>query len=229
MNKRFLMTAAVAWALCMSGCATRTKMAFENDAERLTEKSRPVFLMTATIKNEYKQSFQPRLAVVHVEKSNAKDAADHLNFTMDDKARDEPDTLPKGNNYLLRMQLEPGSYEIVGMTSIASSFPIHGFYFAPMHSLLTAGESGVFYLGHVDATVRERQGSEFKAGSTLPLIDQAIAGASGGTFDIDISDRFDVDEPAFRAKFAALAGIEIKKAVLPPFDRAVAQKWWEAH
>ena len=44
------------------------------------------------------------------------------------------------------------------------------------------------------ATVRERTGNEFKAGPSLPLIDQAIAGASGGIFDVDISDRWDTDE-----------------------------------
>jgi hypothetical protein len=127
------------------------------------------------------------------------------------------------------MELEAGRYEIRGLTRLARSFPINSFFFAPLHSSLESKESGVFYLGHVTATVRERQGTEFKAGPTLPLIDQAVSGASGGTFDITISDEFATDEAVFRSKFPALAGVTIKKAILPPFDRANAQKWWEAN
>jgi len=229
MKSRLLACFAVSAALLLSACATKTKMAFENDTDRLTEKSKPVFLMTATIKNTYKTSFQPKLLVVNIEKPGAKDAADRINFTMDDKARQETDSAETGNTYLLRMELEAGRYEIRGLTSLARSFPINSFFFAPLHSPLESKESGVFYLGHVTATVRERQGTEFKAGPTLPLIDQAVSGASGGTFDITISDEFATDEAVFRSKFPALTGVTIKKAILPPFDRANAQKWWEAN
>ena len=229
MKTRFLAIATLTFALALTGCATRTKMAFQDDADRLTEKSKPVFLMTATIKNTYKTSFQPRLIIVHVEKPGAKEAADRLNFTMDDKAKNETDSADTGNSYLLRLELDPGRYEILGLSSQARSFPIIGFFFAPMHSDVEVKGGGVFYLGHVTATVRERQGNEFKAGPSIPLIDQAIAGASGGTFDIAITDELAVDEPAFRAKFPALAGVTITKAILPAFDRAKAQQWWELH
>lgn len=204
-------------------------MAFESDEERLTESSKPVFLMTATLKNAYRTSFQPKLIVVNVEKEDAKDAADRLNFTMDEKAKNESDNPEVGSTYFLRMKLDPGRYEIRGLTSLGRSFPINGFFFAPMHAPFESSRPGVFYLGHVTATVRERQGNEFKAGPSIPLLDQAIAGASGGTFDIEILDRLSTDETTFRSKFPALQGTEIKKSILPPFDREVAQKWWEAN
>lgn len=229
MNKRAIGCFLFTIAVLVSGCATRTKMAFENDEERLTASSKPVFLMTATLKNTYRTSFQPKLIVVHVEKPNAKEAADRLNFTMDQKAKSETDTPAVGSTYFLRMQLDPGQYEIRGLTSLGRSFPVNGFFFAPLHSPVQAGRPGVFYLGHVTATVRERHGDEFKAGPSLPLIDQAIAGASGGTFDVEISDRFSTDEAQFRSRFPALRNVEIKKAILPPFNRAGAQRWWETH
>lgn len=185
--------------------------------------------MTATIKNTYRPSFQPRLLVVHLEKPGAKEAADRLNFVMDDKAKNETDSAETGNSYLLRLELEPGRYEIRGLTSVVRSFPINGSFFAPMHSALESKEAGVFYLGHVSATVRERQGNEFKAGPVIPLIDQAVAGASGGTFDVEITDQFATDEAVFRSKFPALAGARITKAILPSFDRDKAQQWWESH
>jgi hypothetical protein len=228
MNRLFAFV-AIFFVLVLSGCATRLPMAFEDDLDRITEKSKPVFLMTATLKNTYKTSFQPRLLVVNVEKPDAKDASDRLNFKIDDKAKDETDSANTGNSYLLRLELDAGRYDIVGLTSLASSFPINGFFFAPLHSSIEVKEPSVFYLGHVNATVRERQGNEFKAGPSIPLIDQAIAGASGGTFDIEITDNFVVDEALFRSKFPALVGVTIKKAILPAFDRAKAQQWWEIH
>lgn len=229
MKNRLVAFAAILLVAVLSGCATPTKMAFQDDAERLTEKSKPVFLMTATIKNSYRTSFQPRLLVVNVEKPDAKEAADRLNFTMDDKAKNETDSAITGNNYLLRLELNPGHYEIRGLTSLARSFPINGFFFTPLHSPLEVKESGVYYLGHINATVRERQDNEFKAGPSIPLIDQAVAGASTGTFDVEITDDFAADEAVFRSKFPALATASIQKAILPAFDRAKAQQWWDAH
>jgi hypothetical protein len=229
MKNRRLIFGALSLVFVLAGCATRTQMPFQNDSDRLTEKSKPVYLMTATVKNTYRTSFQPRVIVVHIERPGAKEAADRLNFVIDDKAKNETDSAATGNSYLLRLELEPGSYELRGLTSLARSFPINGFFFVPMHSALESKEPGVFYLGHVSATVRERQGNEFKAGPVIPLIDQAIAGASGGTFDVEITDQFATDEALFRSKFPALATAKITKAILPSFDRQKAQQWWESH
>jgi hypothetical protein len=229
MMNRLAAALLLAWTLLLTGCGTQLKMALRDDEEKLTPVSKPVYLMTATLKNNYRTSFQPELFTVHVERSGGKESSDKLNFTVDGRAKQESDSPKVGNSYFLRMQLDPGRYEIRGLSSMGRSFPIIGFYFTPLHLPLETGTSGVFYLGHVTATIRERQGSEFKAGATLPLIDQAIAGASGGSFDVEISDRLATDEAAFRSQFPALAGVEIKRAILPPFDRAKAQQWWEAH
>jgi hypothetical protein len=214
--------------LLVTGCATRTKMAFEDESEKLTATSNPVFLMTTTIKNTYK-NYQPKLLVVNVEKSGAKEAADRLNYTMDDKAKIETDYADAGNTYLLRFQLAPGDYDLVGMLSLARSFPIQGTFFTPLHATIKAAAPGVYYLGHATATVRERKDNEFKAGPSIPLLDQALSGAAGGTFDVDFSDQWDAFEKTFRAKFKALEGVDVKKAILPAFNREKAQKWWETH
>jgi hypothetical protein len=219
----------VSLSALLAGCATPTPMAFKNDADRLTEKSKPVYLMTANIKNSYRTSFQPKLLVVNVERAGAKEAADRINFTMDDKARRESGSPTEGNSYLLRMELEPGAYEIRGLTSQTFTFPIIGSFFTPVHSSLQVAGPGVYYLGRVTASVRERQGNEFRAGPPIPLIDQAVAGASGGTFDVSITDEWTADEALFRSKFPALKDVAVTKAVLPGFDRAKAQRWWEEH
>ena len=159
-------------------------------------------------KNDYKPSYQPRLLVVNVEKPGAKEAADRLNFTMDDKAKVEGGPADAGHSYLVRLALAPGRYEIRGLTALAQVFPFNGHFFAPLHSSIEIKGPGVYYLGRVNATVRERKGEEFKAGASVPLIDQAIVGASGGTFDVEIRDDFATDEGVFRAKFPALTGVK---------------------
>ena len=83
----------------------------------------------------------------------------------------------------------------------------------------------VYYLVHVTATVRERQGSEFRPGPMIPLLKQAIAGFSGGTFDVEISDRWDADQAEFRAKFPAFQTTKVQNAILAPFDRIKATKF----
>ena len=59
------------------------------------------------------------------------------------------------------------------------------------------------------------------------MIDQAVSGASTGTFHIDIKDAFDADIKAFREAFPVLKGMPIHKALLPPWDRSKAQSAWE--
>ena len=204
-------------------------MALSNDSDVASNTGKPIYLMTATLRNNYHTSFQPKLLVVNVEKLAAQNSADRSNFTMDDKAKNESDSPIVGSTYLLRMELDQGEYVIQGLSSTSRSFPIIGFYFAPMHETLKSVGQGVFYIGHVEATIRERQGNEFKAGPSVPLIDQAIAGASGGTFDIEISDQWDKDGPQFLAKFPTLSAVTVQKDILPPFDRTKAQQWCEAH
>lgn len=217
-------------AATLGACATPTKMAYSSDSRTPVKPSDAVFLMTATLKNTYHPSFEPRLLVVNVEKGGAQSKADRLNFTLDDKARfKEADSHEDGNTYLLRLQLPPGQYVIRGLTCLSPHFPIMGSFFAPLHETLDASAPGVFYLGHVEAIVRERNGSEFKAGPSIPLIDQAVAGASGGTFEVEVSDRWDTEESVFRSTFPQLGATPVHKAILKPFDRAYAQDWWEKH
>lgn len=115
---------------------------------------------------------------------------------------------------------------ISSLSSTAVRIYSTGIFVAPLHSELEAKGPGVFYLGHVNATVRERKEGEFRAGSITPLLDQALVGASDGTFDVEITDKWAVDEAAFRSRFPSLKGVTIEKAVLPPFDRAKAQQRW---
>jgi hypothetical protein len=227
-TSRLLSLLLLTSTLLVTGCATRTKMAFEDESEKLTATSNPVFLMTTTVKNAYK-NYQPKIFVAKLEKPGAKDADDRLNFLIDNAAKIESDNDKNGNTYLLRFQLPPGEYDFVHMAGFATSFPIRGTFIVPLHATIKSTTPGVYYLGHAEAIVRERVGNEFKAGPSIPLLDQVISGASGGTFDVTYSDQWDAYEKTFRAKFKALEGVEVKKVILPPFNREKAQAWWETH
>ena len=222
-----LLAAGCAWLL--SGCATPTKLAFAADPKTPPKPDEQIFLMTANFRNIYHTSHQMNLLVVHVQKPGATEKKDRINFTMDKSAKAETGSAELGNSYYLSMKLPPGNYVIEGFTCLSRSFPTQTFFFAPLHTELNVAGPGVFYLGHVDARVRERQDNEFKAGPSVPLIDQAVGGASGGTFDIELSDQWDADREMFVSRFPALTDVAVVKAVLPPFDRARAQEWWEKH
>ena len=231
MRKGFTCLCAAIATLNLAGCLTATRMPLHESTEKIDDAGGPLLLMTATIRNDYRPSFQPKLLLVHVEKTTAKPRDNSregkINFAVDDLAG-----LPTANSgpgdYLLRLRLPEGPYRICGMTSRIKAFPFIGTFFAPLQVTHSVQGSGVFYLGHVTAIVRERQGEEFRAGSVMPYVDQATTGAAGGTFDITISDRFEDDAKAFRERFPQLAGVEIQRTIMAPFDRAAVQKWWLA-
>ena len=144
MKSRFLASALICCAIVLSACATPKKMAFHEETDRSADQAQPVFLMTVTLKNSYKTSYQPKLLVVHVEKEGAKDSSERIDFTIDDKAKQETDSADRGNSYLLRLELDPGLYQIVGFTSLAGSFPIRGIFFAPLLAPLESNGVGVY-------------------------------------------------------------------------------------
>lgn len=219
---RVFSAALVAATLLLTGCAGPAKMPFSDETNSSIQPDKAIFLMTATIKNIHKPSHQPVVSIVSVEKGTLEKSSGNVSFKVDKKGTE-------GSTYLVRMELERGEYVMRGIFGMSSSFPIHGFFFAPVHASIVSNEPGIYYLGHVDASVRARQPGDFKAGSMIPLIDQAVAGASTGTFDVVISDRWATDEARFKNKFPVLKDAQIKMAILPPFDRAFAQKYWEVN
>ncbi len=211
------------------GCTAPSKMAFHDDSVSPESIKNPIFLMTATLRNDYKTSHQPKLLAVNLEKAVEKGRGERIIFNIDEKSKQESDDPAIGNKYLLRMELESGEYVVRGLTSMSSSFIIRGFFFTPIHEMIKSSEPGIYYLGNIHAVIRERSGKEFKAGPSIPLLDQALIGASGGTYDIKITDQWDIDGPEFKKTFPFLGEVDVKKRILSEFNRERAQKWWEDH
>jgi hypothetical protein len=102
-------------------------------------------------------------------------------------------------------------------------------FFTPLHETVEIKPNTIVYLGHIDATVIERKDGELRAGPVIPLVDQAVTGFSGGTWDISVSDQFDNDVTAFKKDFPALSNASIERDVLPAWDKQKATEWWAAH
>jgi len=226
MKRLLLLLISIAASIGLFGCAAPTNMAFKSDSDKLSEKVMPIYLLSVTLKNSYKPNYQPVLKNVFLTRPSSTGKLDVIRFPMDDRGVIESDTPDVPTRYLVRLELEPGSYQVQRLHSLAGRFPVSGFFNTPVTSSISASEPGIFYLGNIDANVRERQGDEFRAGPVIPLIDQAVTGASGGTFDVAISDQFATDEALFRKTFTQLKDAPIRKSILPPFDRAKAQKDW---
>ena len=227
MSKRFLAIAATAISLFLGGCGT-TKMPFADDAGAAVASDKPVYLMTATLRNDYKPAYQPKVMDLIIEKKGSKETGDIFFVRTDAKSKVEDDTAEKGNSYFMRMELENGDYVFKSMNGFSLGFMVAGAFSVPMNSpLKSSGVGGVYYLGHVQAVVRESKPGEFKAGPPAPNISQIPTGYGNGTFDVEISDQSDKDIPAFQSKFPALKNVTIQKAILPSFDRALAQKIWD--
>lgn len=206
MFNRVIVVIAAALVMLLSGCASNTKMAFSNDTDVISKSGKPIFLMSVTLKNSYK-NFQPKLSVVTVDRAVQVDGNPGYDFGIDDKAKNEIDTAEAGNSYLLRMELENGEYVIRGLTSGKFAVLVYTTFYTPLNLNLKSAGTGVFYVGHIDATVRERKENEFRAGPLAPLLDQAVGGASGGTFDVVVSDQWDSDKQKFTSKFPLLNAV----------------------
>jgi len=213
-------------ALLLGGCASSPKMAFLENPQTELDAGKSIYLLSIDLSNQYKTAYQPKLNYVSLENT---DTEKFTNYVLGPEAKTESEDPQVGNQYLAHFSLEPGNYVLRHLVSVNSAFLIYGSFMTPVHAEIEVNAPGIYYLGNVNGSVRQRQGSEFKAGSSIPLIDQATVGASGGSFDVEISDRWIDDQPAFIATYPNLKDADIKMAVMPPFDRARAQKYWEDH
>jgi hypothetical protein len=68
--------------------------------------------------------------------------------------------------------------------------------------------------------MRERKNdNETRAGNITPLIDQAVVGASSGTYDVVAEDKFEEDMKLYRSEYPALQKVKVEKSVLPQWIR----------
>ena len=211
----------------LPGCATVSKMSPKKTESALDTSRQSVLLASLTIENRHHESFRPNPIVVMLQRNGGQQASDRLNYQFDNDAAIDSDS--PARHYLIRIPIEPGRYQLVGINGAAGVFPIHGVFFLPLHYDIEVKPGAVEYLGHIDAAVVDRKDGELRAGPLLPLIDQAAAGFSGGTWTVTVSDSAPHDVEEFKAAFPALARTPIEDDALPPWDKAKETMRWQAN
>ncbi|HEY1725299.1 MAG TPA: hypothetical protein VGF89_07745 [Steroidobacteraceae bacterium] len=217
--------AAAACAVVATGCATVNHMALDKSTKSIDTSSKSVVLLTLDIYRRDKSHFSLQPFVVQFEKPGASSKADRQNFVLgkqDAVSSDDGHTL-----YLVRAALAPGRYRLMGVVGRSMVFPIIGTFEVPLLLDFDLAPGTVSYRGRVTAMLRPREENEFRAGPMIPLIDQAAAGLSTGTWEVTVEDLSDQDLPRFTTLYPVLASVTIAPAVLPPFDRQAAQRWWQ--
>jgi hypothetical protein len=226
MRRLFVRLALMAGLIALTGCASVPFMPLaESNAN--ADATPPLYLMTVEVKNTFKESWQPKILNITLAKTVEGGKIETRVYRMDDKGVVPASTAGGTTKYLVRLRADDSFRFVVGMNAMASSFPFHGFYYVPLNATLEDDAPGVYYLGSVQATIRERKDNEFRAGPVIPLIDQAVTGASTGTFDITIADEYEKDLQLFKTAFPVLTGATVTKKLLPPWDRSKAQLAWE--
>ncbi|GAA6142624.1 hypothetical protein [Hydrogenophaga sp. 5NK40-0174] len=226
MNRLFRLGAllTVAASALLAGCATRLPMALSEG--KAPKEDKVTVLMHVSLANNYKTRYQPKLIVAHFEVPNADSKEQRFNFQPDEAATQIPpetdDEKVMPHQYFLSMELDPGEYLFGGMSSMAQAFPFIGHFHTPIMQTLSFKSPGVFYIGHVNAAVRERKDDEPRAGGVIPVLDQAVTGASGGAFDVEVSDDWDTVRNKFVMVYPSLEKAEVQKQILPAWDRKQA-------
>lgn len=226
MLTRLIAAASLAIALLFTGCASHHGMA-TLDAKTAAKPTKAVYLLTVTLKNSFVPAYQPKLVSLKLQKLVQSEYPVIQIHEVDFLGKNETLSPATGNSYLVRLELEPGEYRILGLTSIGQSMFITSPYFTPLLSSISVREPGFFYLGHIEGVIRERKGDEFHAGGILPTQEQRLTGGFGGTWDVMITNQWAEDQGKYQTRFPAIAQASVQPTVLAPYNRNAAQAWWD--
>jgi hypothetical protein len=196
-----------------TGCATVKPMALSKEAIAL-EPQQALAIATVNVANVYKTGSQPHVKSVLVKTTGEK--SETLAFQVVAPFRASELETNQFEEILVSMALAPGAYELTGVQVAAGSFIMPGNGMVPLNAPFQIAPGKSVYLGRIEAVRRERKGDEPRAGPVIPLIDQAVTGFSGGTFDVRVVDRYDQDLLLMRNEFPPLRNLAVEKQLVRP-------------
>jgi len=163
-----------------------------------------------TVKNENKSNHQPDL-IAMITKIGGED----VSFTKPTllSASNE-----RGKDYIFSMSSVPGEIELNNVRFMKNAVLVIGSAEFNLNKKVTIPPNQIIYIGNITATIVPRKGDEPRAGSVIPIIDQAVMGFSTGTFEIDIKDNYNEDIAVLKKEFPYLADKTINKMVLPQWE-----------
>ena len=211
--------------VAFGGCANIQPMALKTGQDRLDTAMHSVVLLTLEVQRNDGSRYQPipSLVLVSQRETGPREQAQLYRFTKKyDAAEVEGHAV-----YYISIALPEGPYRIDGISGIAAAFPFVGKFYVPVLAEFEVASNSVTYLGHLDATLRERREGEFRAGPVIPLIDQAATGMIGHTWEVTIDNRYEADMAVFRERIPVFGNLSVQDAALPPWDRSAAQRLWD--
>jgi len=206
--KKVVVLSILAVFMVMSGCASIKNAPLSNNVSAIDTTNESIGFMTVKISNNKNTSYQPEIkhAFIWDEKNGAADR-ERYSFKVNEAYKSVDDEF---NEYVISFQLKPGDYVIRELFAQSGLFPFIGTFAVPLYSNISVPANKTIYLGHVDANVVDREDdSLLRAGPVIPLIDQAMTGASGGTFVINIEDRFESDTKLIQDMYSYMSGVTI--------------------
>jgi hypothetical protein len=208
----------MAGALALSACVSTKPMALSSTTQKIDVSQESVALMTVRLGNTYKLGRQPHFKYVQVRRDDG--SGEDLNYEIAEILAQSEDEANQFEEAALSLPLRPGKYQLRFIWVNSPSLLAPGNGQVPIYSRFEVKPGQIVYLGRAETTRRERKSDdELRAGSVIPLIDQAVSGFSGGTFDVAIRDSYDEDLVKLRKLYPALEGAEIAKAVLPAWRK----------
>lgn len=207
-----------------SGCATVNKMALNEEQKELDLSERSIVILSFRMENKHKPSFQPTPRVIYFEEPNAENKEQRQNFILDKKAQLATSS---GNYYVVNAALPPGKQILAGISGYFYNLLISASTYMVLQSDLDVPPASVIYVGRITGEIRHRGDDDPPAGPGIPLIDQAVAGYSTGTFDITVTDAYDEDVAYIRSRYPALNSVKIQKRLLPPVDIEKTKSFWK--
>lgn len=223
MRKILFILAALA-LLLGSGCATVNKMALNEKNSTLDVSERSVVIFSFRMENVHKPAFQPKPLAIYFEEPNAEKKEQRQNFLVDKNA---VTTSANGNYYIVNAALPPGQQKLMGINGHFFNLLISASAMMVLESDINVPPGKVIYAGRITGEIRKRGSDSPPAGPGIPIIDQAVAGYSTGTFHITVTDAYDEDVGYLRSRYASLRNVEVKKQLLPPVDPAKARAFWK--
>lgn len=197
--------------LLVSGCASMSAMPLHSGIEKVDLANKGVLLGRLMIKNENRPGQQPALLTVFVEQDGKMYSRTKPTLVQDyDK---------EGKDYLISIDAPAGAATLK-VARFLRQVPLLMMATADLpfeHDIDIAANQFV-YIGRINAVIKARESDDQpRAGSLVPLIDQAVAGFSNGTFEVDITDHYDEDVAELRSRYPYLVNRTITKAILPPW------------
>jgi stage V sporulation protein SpoVS len=199
----------------LAGCAANMPLTANQDTLDLSNES--IALVSVKVANQYKSSYQPGMMYAFFFPEGEDGEKTHIDIKTDPVVSEDY----KYNEYILNFSLKPGTYNFAAIWGqYQVPLLLNATCVIPLNLKVEIKPNCVSYLGHIDAVIRKRNNDEEqRAGAVVPLLDQAVVGFSGGTFDVAISDQYGEDMGRFLAKYPALNNVTVEKNVLSQWVR----------